>query len=471
MSAVPRLLIAGTHSGVGKTTISTGIMAALAARGMTVQGFKVGPDYIDPSYHTGATGRVSRNLDVWLLRDQLVPSFERAAAGADLAVVEGVMGLYDGIKGQKSTGSSAHVASLIGAPVLLIVDVRSTAYSAAALVHGFASFDPKVKLGGVILNRVGSESHLEMVRDAIESLGIPVLGHLGKEEQLTLPERHLGLVPLAERGKEQKEYFNQLAQVIEAGVDLERVVEMAKNWGPCSTPEIHPNRLEQEQEPPVKRERVRIAVARDEAFSFYYQDALDVLESFGAEIVDFSPLHDQKLPAGTGGIFIGGGFPESFLDQLSSNRPLHLSLKQAHDQGVPIYAECGGLMYLCREITGFAGERFAGAGLVPGSCVMTKRLQGMGYRKGVFLQDNILGAKGESVQGHEFHYSSLKYDREGWAYSLSTANGEVKGFDGYIAKNILGSYLHLNFAGNPGLASNFLAACYKNQEGATWASR
>lgn len=468
---LPRLVIAGTHSGVGKTTIATGIMAALARRGMAVQGFKAGPDYIDPGYHSGATGRISRNLDVWLLGDNLLSCFAKAMVGAGIAVVEGVMGLFDGIKGQKARGSCAHVASLLGAPVLLIVDVRSSAYSTAALVHGFASFDPEVKIGGVILNRVGSESHLEMVREAVESLDIPVLGHLGREARLTLPERHLGLVPLAERGSRQQDYFSHLAQVVEASVDLEKVVELARSAPPlCWTPQPEAEEIRCCTQGSTSS-RLRIAVARDEAFSFYYQDALDLLTSCGAEVVSFSPLHDHALPPGTAGVFLGGGFPESFLSELAGNQLMHRTLWQAHTQGIPIYAECGGLMYLCREITGFNAETFAGVGLVPGSCSMARKLQGMGYREGVFLQDNILGAQGDMVRGHEFHYSSLEYAADNPAYRLATASGEDKGFEGYVGNNLLASYLHLNFAGNPNLASNFLKACRKSREGAKWESR
>ncbi len=502
----PRLLIAGTHSGVGKTTISTGIMTALALRGMTVQGFKVGPDYIDPSYHSGATGRISRNLDTWLLGENLVPLFEKASAGADIAIIEGVMGMFDGIKGQKAAGSCANVAALVGAPVILIVDVRSTAYSAAALVHGFASFDPGVRVAGVILNRVGSANHLGMVREAVEGLGIPVVGHLGREDRFTLPERHLGLVPLAERGS-QADYFKALAVVIEQGIDLDRIVALARDWqeerertlrsgetaawavmtGPrrralgldqagtgietSGDAQMRSGGDAQEQAAPRAADPVRIAVARDEAFSFYYQDGLDSLVSLGAEIVSFSPLHDRELPPGTEGIIIGGGFPESFPQQLEDNQAMHRSLRQAHARGVPVYAECGGLMYLCREIKGFEGESFAGAGLVPAVCAMYPRLQGMGYREGVFVQDSLLGPKGARARGHEFHYSSLQYERESFAYRLTDAGGEDKGPEGYAGKNILASYLHLNFAGNPDLAASFLQACRQSREGRLWASR
>jgi cobyrinic acid a,c-diamide synthase len=470
---IPRLLIAGTHSGVGKTTISTGIMAALTARGMKVQGFKVGPDYIDPSYHTGATGRVSRNLDTWLLGDKLPNTFEQGVSGADIAIVEGVMGLFDGIKGKKEGGSSAHIAALLNIPVILIVDVRSMAYSAAAVVHGFASFDSNVKVAGVILNRVGSLSHFELVKDAVENLGIPVIGHLGREENLSLRERHLGLVPLGEEGC-REDYFSDLAKMIEAGIDLERLIAIAiknssageKQLEEEEAPGTVVNSHALENCPPVQPEfqDIKITVAKDEAFSFYYQDALDLLKSLGAQISYFSPLHDHELPVGTDGIIIGGGFPESFLPELSANRALITSLQAACNRGIPIYAECGGLMYLCEKIVGFDQAEFDGAALVPGTCYMARKLQGMGYREGVTAVDSILGPEGTPVRGHEFHYSRIEYHETSNAYRLSTATGEDLGCEGFVRRNLLASYLHQNFSGNPDLAVKFLSTCKGNRE-------
>ncbi len=453
---IPSLLIAGTHSGVGKTTISTGIMAALTARGMRVQGFKVGPDYIDPSYHTGATGRVSRNLDTWLLGNNLINSYHKGLAGADIAIIEGVMGLFDGIKGKREGGSSAHVAALLGVPVVLIVDVESMAYSAAAVVHGFASFDSQVKVAGVILNRVGSYGHFAMVRDAVQELGIPVVGHLGKEDNLVLPERHLGLIPLGEEGT-RLDYFADLAKVIEQGIDLDRLVSLGDSCrsaeataiDSCNPFPVFPN--------------VKIAVAKDEAFSFYYQDALDLLHNLGAEIIQFSPLHDSALPQSIDGIIIGGGFPESFLPELAENQALKQSLHRANDLGLPIYAECGGLMYLCEQIVGFDQSSYAGVGLVPGICYMTKKLQGMGYRQGVTVEDSILGPQGTSFRGHEFHYSRIDYRQSSAAYRICTATGEDRGLEGFVSGNLLGSYVHQNFAGNPDTAVNFLDACLKRK--------
>lgn len=465
----PRLLIAGTHSGVGKTTISTGIMAALANRGLKVQGFKVGPDYIDPSYHTAATGRVSRNLDVWLLGNRLVPSFERAASGADIAIIEGVMGLFDGIKGQGAKGSPAEIALMTEAPVILVMDVRAMGYSTAALLHGFATFDSRVNIAGVILNRIGSASHLAMVKESIASLGVPVVGWLGKDEQLTLPERHLGLVPFGENDC-QNGYFTHLARVMEQGLNLDRLLQLANkskarqqgaNIGCCDSSPADTCRV---------KLPVTIAVARDEAFSFYYQDGLDVLSDAGAKIVYFSPLHDRKLPLGTQGVFIGGGFPEQFLPGLAANNSMYRSLQWAHGQRIPIYAECGGLMYLCEKITDFDDNSFSGVGLVPAESRMTRRLQGMGYREGTLQQDCMLGLVGTKVHGHEFHYSTTEYSRQAVAYRLTTANGLDKGLEGYVANNLFASYLHLNFAGYPELAINFLRTC-ATQGGGMWASR
>ncbi|MDA8442188.1 MAG: cobyrinate a,c-diamide synthase, partial [Peptococcaceae bacterium] len=424
--------------------------------------FKVGPDYIDPSYHTGATGRTSRNLDSWLLHGAVEATFAAAVQTADIAVIEGVMGLFDGIKGQRSHGSSAEIASLVGAPVILIIDVRAMAYSAAALVYGFAHFDPAVKLAGVILNRVGSASHLNLVKDAIEALDIPVLGGLGKECDLTLPERHLGLVPLSERGNNQA-YFAHLAQVMARAIDLDRLLELAGRNSLQSTPKLPPQ--------PANIHPVRLAVARDEAFSFYYQDTLDLLTKLGAVIIPFSPLHDTQLPAAVDGIIIGGGFPESFLTELTGNTSMLQSIRAAHAQGKPIYAECGGLMYLCQEICSFEGESYAAVGIIPAQTSMQKRLQGMGYRTGIMQCATVLGPMGTVVKGHEFHYSATRYaEGNARAYQIAAADGADQGLEGYVAPNLLASYLHLNLAGQPELAEHFIAICRANREVGLWES-
>ncbi|MCL4533843.1 MAG: cobyrinate a,c-diamide synthase, partial [Bacteroidetes bacterium] len=322
--SIPRIVIAGATSGVGKTTFATGIMGALARRGLRVQPFKVGPDYIDPSYHTQVAGRPSRNLDSWMVPEPALRDlFARAAGCADIAVVEGVMGLYDGHNGLDESGSSAQVARLLRAPVLLVLDVSKTARSAAAVALGYQQFDRELNLAGVLLNRVGSETHRRWVQGAVEAAtGLPVVGYLPRREDLVLPERHLGLIPTAE-GRIGAEFFERLIAQVERTVDLGAVERLARAAGPLS--DAHSGLFPEATLPP----RARLALARDEAFSFYYQDSLELLAAWGAELVPFSPLHDASLPGGAAGVYLGGGFPELFARALSENRPMHQALRAA----------------------------------------------------------------------------------------------------------------------------------------------
>ncbi|HHY25204.1 MAG TPA: cobyrinate a,c-diamide synthase [Desulfitobacterium dehalogenans] len=464
-SMPPRILIAGTHSGVGKTTIATGIMAALAKKGLPIQAYKVGPDYIDPSYHTLATGRPSRNLDRWMLREELIPIFTRTSQDC-WAVIEGVMGLFDGVSGTKGYGSSADIAKLLNAPVILIVDAGNLSRSAAAMVHGFCTFDPGVKIAGVILNRVKSPAQESLLREALSEIQIPIFGVLPKEEKIRLPERHLGLVPSQEQAFRES-FFEELISVVTRTIDLgqiqrimqETVSEKLMN----KTQEALPKK--QFDKPFIKeatgnlnRPSLRLGVARDEAFSFYYQDALDSAESLGFTLVPFSPLHDPSLPDGLDGLFFGGGFPELHLEKLSQNQSFLESLREFSRLGKPIYGECGGYMYLGAQVTDFEGRTYPMAGLIPIIAEMTPRLQGMGYRQGVFQQDNFLSDAGNVVYGHEFHYSKVDYIR--FDDSVCPAFELLKGektirMDGYARDNIVASYLHINFAGQPELLQHW----------------
>ncbi|MBC7325146.1 MAG: cobyrinate a,c-diamide synthase [Moorella sp. (in: Bacteria)] len=452
-----RIVIAGTRSGVGKTSIATGLMAALAARGLRVQGFKVGPDYIDPGYHTLATGRLSRNLDTFLLSPAgVLEVFNRAAADADIAIIEGVMGLYDGHR-ENGGGSTAAIARLLAAPVLLVVDAASLGQSVAAEVLGYRTLDPRVPLAGVILNRVSNESHLELLREAVEGYcGIPVIGWLRKGALPTLPSRHLGLIPAGEQQGLQG-VLQEMAAVVTAGINLEGVVALAAGAGPVPA---GGNRTFASAAS-LAGSRVAVAVARDEAFSFYYQDALEYLQALGAELLPFSPLRDTSLPGEAAGVIIGGGFPEIFLEPLAANRPLLADLRRRVAAGMPVYAECGGLMYLTREITDLEGRTWELAGIVPAGCRMQKRLAGLGYREATFYRDNPLGRKGETVRGHEFHYSVLTGVAAGAspAYVMKIKDKEF--YEGVATPRLLASYLHLHFVGNSRAAINFLAACRK----------
>jgi cobyrinic acid a,c-diamide synthase len=446
---LPRVVIAGVKSGVGKTSIAAGLMSALAEKGIKVQGFKVGPDYIDPTYHAAATGRPSRNLDSFLVPPEAVlECFARAARDADVAVVEGVMGLFDG-KEPSGRHSTAEMARLLRAPVLLVVDVSSMGQSAAAVVEGYRQFDPRVKVAGVILNRVAGERHLRLVQEAVEKrAGVPVVGAFRREELVPLPQRHLGLVPAVEKD-ELAEAVKRLGEVVGSRLDLDRIMELAGEAGPL--PAREGGAFPREKAEP----RVRIGIARDAAFHFYYQDSLELLEAYGAELVAFSPLEDRALPPGIAGLYIGGGFPELFLERLASNQGLIQSLRAAAAGGLPIYAECGGLMYLCQEVQDAEGRAWPMVGLVPAVCRMEKKLVAMGYRTALCLRPNLLLPAGGKIRGHEFHYSRLerRLDPFPWAYSLEGPQ------EGYAQGNLLATYLHVHFVGCPGAAENFIRRC------------
>ncbi|WP_407309327.1 cobyrinate a,c-diamide synthase [Desulfosporosinus sp. SB140] len=449
---IPRIVLAGTHSGVGKTTLATGLMAALNRRQRPIQGYKVGPDYIDPSYHTAATGRPSRNLDRWLLGERL-PSVFVQSTEERWAVIEGVMGLFDGMSGTAGFGSTADVAKLLNAPILLIVDASSMSRSVAALVHGFKTYDPEVSLQGVILNRVKSTAQEKILREALSELQVPVLGVLPKETSLHLPERHLGLIPVGEGGLLEG-FIDTLSKLITDHIDLdqvERIMLSAPNLNRSVFANTNPGAHSQ----PSQGDKFRLGLAWDEAFLFYYQDALDLAERLNGTIVPFSPLHDHSLPENLDGIFLGGGFPELHLKELSRNTLFLNSLRAYAASGKPLYAECGGYMYLGRSITDFEGQELPMADLIPMKAEMTKRLQGIGYRRGIFRKDNFLGPRGTVVQGHEFHYSKVTYEADvPAAYELFKGD-QADRMEGYAQDNLIASYLHLNFAGHPELLEHW----------------
>ena len=450
-----RIVIAGTRSGAGKTSIATGLMAALAARGFKVQGFKVGSDYIDPGYHTLAAGRPSRNLDTCLMTpDNVLEVFNRAAAGADIAIIEGVMGLYDGHRDDGS-GSTAAIARLLAAPVLLVVDAASLGQSVAAEVLGYRELDPGLHLAGVILNRVSGENHLQLLRQAVASYtGIPVVGWLRKGALPAFPSRHLGLVPVGEQQGLQP-VFQELAAAVAGGINLEAVITLAGGSNSLPPGGSQEFAAAARQAGP----RVPLAIARDAAFSFYYQDALDYLEALGAELIYFSPLRDAAIPAAAAGLIIGGGFPEIYLQALAANRPLLADLRRRAAAGMPVYAECGGLMYLTREVTDLEDRTWELAGIVPAVCHMHKRLAGLGYRQAALFSDNLLGRRGDVVRGHEFHYSMLTGMVPGSTPAYTWVAGENEHHDGYATPALLASYLHLHFLGNRRAAAGLLAAC------------
>ncbi|HEX9531268.1 MAG TPA: cobyrinate a,c-diamide synthase [bacterium] len=460
---VPRIVIAGTHSGAGKTTVTLGLLRALQRRGMVVQPFKVGPDFIDPEWQTAAVtaaeqpGRLARNLDAWLLPPAtVVELFARDADGADVAVIEGMMGLYDGVDGRSEAGSTAEVAKLLRAPVVLVLDVAGSVRSAAAVALGFVSFDPEVTLAGVIANRVGGGRHEQWLHDALDTAGVPLLGVLPWDDRLKLPERHLGLVPAAEHSA--REAIDALADAVEEHVDVAALVRTAGLALPLVVPgpQIFP--------PMSVAQQVALGVARDEAFSFYYEDALDLLESRGARIVPFSPLHDHDLPP-VHGLYMGGGFPEIYARKLAENVRVREQVKEAVASGMPVYAECGGMMYLAQTLVDEAGREHPMVGALPLMTRMQPRLAALGYVTLTATTDSVLLRKGETVRGHEFHFSTTT-PLGPVEFGLTSVGGRglAEGKDGICTPNVFASYAHVHFASHPVMAERFVNAA-KNYRG------
>jgi len=444
------LLIAGTGSGVGKTTVALGIMGALAARGVRVAPFKAGPDFIDPGLHRLVTDRDSRNLDTWMTPGRaLEASFARGCAGADLAIVEGVMGLFDGGRGRAEAGSSAHLAKRLGLPVLLVVDAGGMAASAAAVVHGFATLDPRLRIAGVILNRVASGNHLDHLVPAIERRArVPVLGHVTRDAEIALPSRHLGLVTAQDLGP--APMLARIAERVAEGVDLDRVMAAAAH---LRLPKLAPAR-----HAPV---RARLGVARDAAFCFVYPETLERLAAAGVEAVPFSPLTDKDLPVGVDGLYLPGGYPEVHAKSLSANAPMRRAVAAAARAGTPVYAECGGLMYLTETLTDTDGGEHAMCGVLPAACRMLPRRAALGYREVTLAAPGLMGRAGMRLRGHEFHYSEVDaaaLDQAGVArtFRIARRGGGESRAEGWRMGETLATYAHL--ALTPGAARAWAAA-------------
>ncbi|MFE5082623.1 cobyrinate a,c-diamide synthase [Streptomyces mirabilis] len=474
--SVPRLVIAAPSSGSGKTTVATGLMAAFASRGLAVSPHKVGPDYIDPGYHALATGRVGRNLDAYLCGTELIaPLFAHGARGCDLAVVEGVMGLYDGAAGEGELASTAQVAKLLRAPVVLVVDASSQSRSVAALVHGFASWDPEVRVAGVILNKVGSSRHEEMLREALDESGVPVLGCLRRAAQVDTPARHLGLVPVAERRSDAVDAVGAMAEQVRRGCDLDALYALARGAGELSgaawdaaevvgssppPPLPVPTLGAAAPRPPHRPERPRpqtpdglrvVAVAGGAAFTFSYAEHAELLTAAGAEVVTFDPLRDEQLPDGTGGLVIGGGFPEMYAPELSANEPLRKAVAELAFGGAPVAAECAGLLYLSREL-----DDQPMCGVLDVSARMSERLT-LGYRDAVAVSDSALAVAGTRMRGHEFHRTVVEPGAGAApAWGVRAPERRVEGF---VQQGVHASYLHTHWASQPGVARRFVERC------------
>lgn len=451
-----RLVIAGTGSGVGKTTLTIGLMAALMKKGLTVQGFKCGPDYIDPSYHTAVTKRNSRNLDSWMLtKDDVLDIFTHGSQGSDISIIEGVMGFFDGKNPETNEGSTAEISMITKSPVLLVVNCESMARSAAAIVKGFQVFAEGPNIVAVIANKVGSEGHFQLVKQAIEQeCDVPVIGYLKRELEIEIPERHLGLIPSMERG-ELNPFFDKLGALVSETVDIEKLLELS-----VARPlEIRRNSSIFEK----KRENiVKIAVAKDSAFNFYYPENLEIMEANGIEIVYFSPLGDEQLPEDIDGLYLGGGFPEEFAQDLARNLKAKRSIKEAIEKGLPTLAECGGFMYLTEFIETTEMKRYEMAGVIPGSVQMQSKLAALGYREingqnGNFILENL------SARGHEFHYSTFQADEEAVPYAYETKGMRGVSKEGYLLHNLVAGYTHFHFASCPDMVENWIRKCLEDR--------
>ena len=459
-------VVAGTHSGCGKTSVALGLMAALAGKGFKVQPFKVGPDFIDPGHHTRITGRQSYNLDGWMLSSEYNHGlFCQGMNDADVGVVEGVMGLFDGFSGKEESGSTAQIAKWLDLPVLLVIDAKSMARSAAALSLGYCSFDPGLHLDKVIFNRVGSPAHIDILQEAMQSLPeIQVVAHLPREEKIEIPSRHLGLITNEDLQTDGNR-IEHLAGWIEQNVDLDAMIKSFE-FKQDRILEIDKfnQELQSSDNDARRQERfagLRIAVARDEAFCFYYPDNLELLEELGAEIVYFSPLEDTSLPDDIYGIYLGGGYPELNARRLSENTKLKAQLLDFADHGNPIYAECGGFMYLMQELEDVNADTYPMVGIFALHARMEKRFRALGYREIQIERDCILGRSDTVCRGHEFHYSSIDNDNfQGkLIYDVIDRKGKKRNSEGYAYKNVLASYIHLHWGSYPEIARNFLHAC------------
>ncbi|MEH2208371.1 MAG: cobyrinate a,c-diamide synthase [Nostoc sp.] len=474
------LVIAGERSGVGKTTVTLTLLASLHRRDRLVQSFKVGPDYIDPMFHQHVTGRACRNLDPVLTSEAYVQQcFAHHSQLSEYALVEGVMGLFDGVsslvisplsfasdqglmtndKGQITDfASTAHIARLLDLPVVLVIDCSRLSGSVAAIAHGYRSFDPRIKIAGVVLNRVGSDRHLSLLKDSLKPLHLPILGVMRRQDNITIPDRHLGLVPTAEL-PELNALIDRLADLGDTCFDWQRLLPLLKSESfsfsaSSSLSASFP---------------VRIAVARDRAFNFYYQDNLDLLQQLGAELVFWSPLEDADIPKDIQGMYFGGGFPEVFAQQLAENTSVRDAVKKAILKGIPTVAECGGLMYLCEQIIDFEGKSWSMAGVLPTSAVMGGRLT-LGYRRAVALQDNLLVKANTTVYGHEFHRSHLTLTPTQPLFETSRYDcDENMGCEGWgLPANIHASYVHQHWGESREIPQQFLKECLKVASSTTW---
>lgn len=448
---IKALVIGGVASGVGKTTVTLGLLAAFRRRGLRVRAFKVGPDFIDPGFHQEATGAPCLNLDSWMLPwEYLYQSFASHGADADLVLIEGAMGLFDGVEGQSGAGSTAELAKALGIPVILVVDGSALARSAGAVVLGFERFDPELEVAGVLFNRVAGEGHYRYLASGLEGAcrAVP-LGFLPRQEELVIPERHLGLLTVVER-RLTPAFLEELAELVESHVELDRLLGLARSLVPPG----HPTPLS------PRSPRARIGVALDKAFQFYYPDNLELLQHAGAELCFFSPVHNRRLPE-VEGLYLGGGYPEVHAKALAANEAMRADVLAFAKTGHPIYAECGGLMYLAEAIEDLEGGLHPMVGLFPTTIRMHPKRLTLAYVEVELLEETILGKPGTILRGHEFHYSHMADTPPTLrrTYRVRSPGTPTERTEGYTVNNVLASYFHLHFGSNPEAAESFVAAC------------
>jgi cobyrinic acid a,c-diamide synthase len=453
------IIIAGERSGVGKTTVTLTLLASLRRRGLKVQSFKVGPDYIDPMFHQYVTGLPCRNLDTVLTSESYVQKcFNHHSPQSEYTLVEGVMGLFDGIgqlantNGKTDFASTAHVARLLDIPIILVIDCSRLSGSVAAIAHGYCSLDSRIKIAGLVLNRVGSDRHLSLLKNSLAPLQLPILGVLRRQDNITIPDRHLGLIPTTEL-PELNQIVNRLADIGDTYFDWDKLLPLLK-----STSSPIPN-----SQFPIPNSSVKIAVARDQAFNFYYQDNLDLLEELGAELVFWSPLNDAQLPKDIQGMYFGGGFPEVFAQQLSANISLIQAVKKSILAGIPTIAECGGLMYLCEQIIDFDGNSWPMLGILPTHAQMDKKLT-LGYRRAVVLENTFLIDSNTNIFGHEFHRSHVITNAQKPLFNTYRYDcDENTGLEGWCLPNVHASYIHQHWGESREIPQRFLQKCLKNK--------
>ena len=444
---IPRVVISGTHSGAGKSTITMGLLMALKKRGLNPQSFKAGPDFLDPMHHTLVIEKECRNLDTWMFGREVERLFVRGSEGSGISVIEGVMGLYDGIDGISEEGSTAHLSKILKAPTTLVIDAKATARSAGAVALGFKEYDKDINLAGVIFNRVGSKNHLKILESSLRNT--PSLGGVLRDDCMNLESRHLGLVPAKEKYDRQR--YDKIMEHVENCVDIDKLISIAESAPPLSK--------DHDEASPSSGHRVRIGVARDSAFNFYYIHNMESLSDAGAEIVPFSPMEDD-LPE-VDGLYFGGGYPELFSDKLERNSGIRAAIRKASDDGMPIYAECGGLMYMSKYVRDMNGDKHKMCGVFGSESKMNDSKMTLGYVEMTAAADCAICKKGWTVRGHEFHYSTtVPVGNEKYVFDLTRGRGIDGGKDGMTINNTTAGYTHIHFASNPKIPEKFVESCY-----------